>query len=112
MTALGALRMPIYEYQCTHCDHQFDLMQKIKEIPVKQCPKCLEQTAVRLISAAGFQLKGDGWYATDFKNKGVAEKKTSPSAVDSASKSKQTKDSTEKSVSKTASTPSSKESKD
>lgn len=62
--------MPIYEYECTSCHHQFDMMQKISEAPVKQCPQCFEPTAIRLVSAAGFQLKGSGWYATDFKNKG------------------------------------------
>ncbi|ETO92933.1 FmdB family zinc ribbon protein [Legionella oakridgensis] len=66
--------MPIYEYQCTGCHHQFDLMQKIHDEPVKQCPQCSKNTAVRLVSAAGFQLKGTGWYATDFKNKGKPEK--------------------------------------
>lgn len=62
--------MPIYEYQCTSCHHHFDLMQKITDAPAKQCPKCFENTVIKLISAAGFQLKGTGWYATDFKNKG------------------------------------------
>ncbi|KTC79619.1 Zinc ribbon domain protein [Legionella cherrii] len=61
--------MPIYEYQCTSCNHHFDLMQKISDEPVKQCPVCYKDTVVKLISAAGFQLKGTGWYATDFKNK-------------------------------------------
>ncbi|KTD08273.1 FmdB family zinc ribbon protein [Legionella jamestowniensis] len=70
--------MPIYEYECKKCHHQFDLMQKISDAPVKQCPKCFEETAVRLVSAAGFQLKGTGWYATDFKNK---EKKTTTPAT-------------------------------
>jgi putative FmdB family regulatory protein len=59
--------MPIYEYECKNCHHHFDLMQKINEPPTTQCPKCFEETAIRLISAAGFQLKGTGWYATDFK---------------------------------------------
>lgn len=62
--------MPIYEYECTSCHHQFDMMQKITDPPIKQCPQCFEETAKRLISAAGFQLKGSGWYATDFKNSG------------------------------------------
>ncbi|KTD18544.1 Type I antifreeze protein [Legionella lansingensis] len=61
--------MPIYEYECKSCHHHFDLMQKVSDAPVKQCPQCFEDTAVRLVSAAGFQLKGTGWYATDFKNK-------------------------------------------
>lgn len=62
--------MPIYEYQCTGCNHHFDLMQKMNEEPIKTCPKCAQDKATRLVSAAGFQLKGSGWYATDFKNKG------------------------------------------
>ncbi|MBA3537769.1 MAG: zinc ribbon domain-containing protein [Tatlockia sp.] len=67
--------MPIYEYECKSCHHHFDLMQRISDMPAKQCPQCLEETVVRLISAAGFQLKGTGWYATDFKNKGKSESK-------------------------------------
>ena len=67
--------MPIYEYECTSCHHKFDLMQKISDQPVKQCPQCFEETAIRLVSAAGFQLKGSGWYATDFKNKAKPEAK-------------------------------------
>lgn len=51
-------------------------MQKINDEPVKQCPQCYESTAIRLISAAGFQLKGSGWYATDFKTKGRPDVKT------------------------------------
>lgn len=66
--------MPIYEYQCTSCHHHFDLMQKISDKPATQCPKCYEQSLVKLVSAAGFQLKGTGWYATDFKNKGSKDK--------------------------------------
>lgn len=62
--------MPIYEYECKSCHHHFDLIQKISDEPIRQCPKCFEETAIRLVSApAGFQLKGTGWYATDFKNK-------------------------------------------
>ncbi len=66
--------MPIYEYECTSCHHHFDLIQKINAEPVKQCPKCFNNTVTKLVSAAGFQLKGTGWYATDFKNKGNAPK--------------------------------------
>ena len=77
--------MPIYEYQCTSCHHHFDLMQKYTDEPVTQCPKCFENTVVKLISAAGFQLKGTGWYATDFKDKGSAPKTSTESKNDSAS---------------------------
>ena len=66
--------MPIYEYQCADCHHQFDLLQKINDEPTRKCPKCSKETVVRLVSAAGFQLKGTGWYATDFKDKGKAPK--------------------------------------
>lgn len=78
--------MPIYEYECTGCHHTFDLLQKLNEESTKQCPECLKDTAVRLVSAAGFQLKGTGWYATDFKDKGKAPQKTEGSASDSPSK--------------------------
>ena len=68
--------MPIYEYQCSGCQHTFDLMQKMNDEPIKKCPQCQENSVVRLISAAAFQLKGTGWYATDFKNKGKPENKS------------------------------------
>ncbi len=61
--------MPIYEYQCSNCHHQFDAIQKISDEPLNECPECHKKTAVKLVSAAGFQLKGTGWYVTDFKNK-------------------------------------------
>lgn len=69
--------MPIYEYQCNECHHHFDVIQKINDEPVKTCPACSKDTAVRLVSAAGFQLKGSGWYVTDFKSKD----KTKPSSA-------------------------------
>ena len=62
--------MPIYEYECTSCHHHFDLMQKVSDTPAKQCPQCFRDTAIRLVSAASFKLKGTGWYETDFKHKG------------------------------------------
>jgi putative FmdB family regulatory protein len=61
--------MPIYEYQCNACHHAFDKRQKMSDEPVKTCPECGQETVDKLISAAGFQLKGTGWYETDFKNK-------------------------------------------
>ncbi|MDX1838309.1 zinc ribbon domain-containing protein [Legionella taurinensis] len=81
--------MPIYEYECTNCHHHFDLMQKVSDTPAKQCPKCFENTAVRLVSAAGFQLKGSGWYVTDFKNKNKPEmKKTETGGSDASGQKK------------------------
>ncbi len=59
--------MPIYEYKCTSCGHKKELLQKMSDAPLTQCPACGKATLSKLISAAGFQLKGSGWYATDFK---------------------------------------------
>lgn len=69
--------MPIYEYECSNCHHAFDLIQRMNDEPATLCPACSKETAIRLVSAAGFQLKGTGWYATDFKTKNQPEKKTS-----------------------------------
>lgn len=82
--------MPIYEYQCASCHHAFDLIQKMSDEPIKQCPHCSKDTAIRLVSAAGFQLKGTGWYETDFKTK--TKKETS--APVSATPSSETKSTT------------------
>lgn len=62
--------MPIYEYKCNNCGHEYDLLQKMGEPPIVECEKCHKNSAQRLVSAPGFQLKGTGWYETDFKNKG------------------------------------------
>ena len=69
--------MPIYEYRCEHCGHQADHLQKVAEKPLAKCPACGKKAYKKLLSAAGFQLKGSGWYATDFKTAGKkpAEKK-------------------------------------
>ena len=66
--------MPIYEYQCGACGHQLEAMQKISEPALTECPACGKPDLKKLISAAGFQLKGSGWYATDFKNSGKKNK--------------------------------------
>jgi putative FmdB family regulatory protein len=62
--------MPIYEYRCTACGHQQEFLQKVSDAPFTKCTQCGKETFSKLVSAAGFQLKGSGWYATDFKNKG------------------------------------------
>ena len=59
--------MPIYEYQCEACDHKMEKLQKLSDEPLKVCPICDEPTLNKLVSAAAFRLKGDGWYETDFK---------------------------------------------
>ncbi|MGB0966182.1 MAG: FmdB family zinc ribbon protein [Litorivicinus sp.] len=62
--------MPIYEYLCNDCGHQVEILQKIADAPQTQCPACEQPTLQKRISAAGFRLKGNGWYETDFKNSG------------------------------------------
>ncbi len=60
--------MPIYEYKCNSCGHKFDKLQKINDPVFTDCPDCEEPELLKLVSAAGFRLKGSGWYETDFKN--------------------------------------------
>jgi putative FmdB family regulatory protein len=59
--------MPIYEYRCTSCGHELEALQKFTEAPLLACPSCHADALVKLVSASAFQLKGSGWYATDFK---------------------------------------------
>lgn len=60
--------MPIYEYQCGACEHQFEALQKISDAALTDCPACNKPELTKLVSASGFRLKGSGWYETDFKN--------------------------------------------
>ncbi|MGA1424182.1 MAG: FmdB family zinc ribbon protein [Steroidobacteraceae bacterium] len=60
--------MPFYEYQCSACGEQIEVMQKISDKPLRKCPECGKNTLVKLISAPVFRLKGSGWYETDFKS--------------------------------------------
>ncbi|MEE9357807.1 FmdB family zinc ribbon protein [Candidatus Vondammii sp. HM_W22] len=60
--------MPIYEYRCESCSHELEAIQKMSDAPLKKCIECGENALKKLISAAGFRLKGKGWYETDFKS--------------------------------------------
>jgi putative FmdB family regulatory protein len=60
--------MPIYEYRCSDCANYFEMIQKLSDQILTTCPQCGHNTLLKLISAAGFQLKGTGWYKTDFKS--------------------------------------------
>lgn len=60
--------MPIYEYECQACGHKKDALQKISDAPLTDCPECGKPELKKMISAAGFRLKGGGWYETDFKS--------------------------------------------
>ncbi|USD22256.1 FmdB family zinc ribbon protein [Microbulbifer variabilis] len=59
--------MPIYEYQCNACGHEMEALQRMSDNPLKDCPACDKAELHKKISAAGFRLKGGGWYETDFK---------------------------------------------
>lgn len=63
--------MPIYEYRCSECGFQDEFLQKHSDPLMTLCPSCGKESLKKLLSAAGFQLKGSGWYATDFKGSGA-----------------------------------------
>ncbi len=66
--------MPIYEYQCGACGHHLEALQKISEAALTECPECHKAGLQKLVSSTSFQLKGTGWYATDFKTSGKENK--------------------------------------
>ena len=68
--------MPIYEYRCASCGFEEEYLQKVGAALLTDCPECGKATFAKKLSAAGFQLKGSGWYATDFKNSGSKAKDT------------------------------------
>lgn len=63
--------MPIYEYRCSACGHDLEVLQKLSDAPLTLCPACGKSDLRKQVSAAGFQLKGSGWYVTDFRNNGA-----------------------------------------
>ena len=71
--------MPIYEYRCASCGYTKDHLQKMSDAPLTDCPECGKASYAKALTAAGFQLKGSGWYATDFKG-GQAKPATPPPA--------------------------------
>lgn len=87
--------MPIYEYQCDSCHIALEKLQKLSDDPLRDCPECGKPALRKKVSAAGFRLKGGGWYETDFKggNKknlagdGAAKDSKSDSGADKSSKS-------------------------
>ena len=79
--------MPIYEYRCLECGFQDEFLQKVSEPQLTVCPTCGKESFRKLVSAAGFQLKGSGWYATDFRNSGGKPSGKSGGAAKSESKS-------------------------
>ena len=82
--------MPVYEYACEKCGHEFEAEQRITEAPLKTCPRCKARKVKRLISQTSFVLKGGGWYADLYASKsgkGEADKKDAPAKSDGASES-------------------------
>ncbi len=67
--------MPIYAYKCAECGHQMDVIRKVSDPPLTDCPNCGKPALVKQVTAAGFQLKGAGWYVTDFRDQGSGKKK-------------------------------------
>jgi len=82
--------MPLYAYKCESCGLAKDVLQKVSDAPLTQCPACQAQTFKKQLSAPGFQLKGTGWYATDFKGGSAtapADKKAEDKAPEASSAS-------------------------
>ncbi len=88
--------MPIYAYKCESCGHAKDVLQKISDAPLTDCPACGQSSFSKQLTAAGFQLKGSGWYVTDFRGgsggtaaaaSGTAAASTAPATDSGASSS-------------------------
>ncbi|CAN7517663.1 FmdB family zinc ribbon protein [Caballeronia sp. 15715] len=114
--------MPIYAYRCESCGFEKDALQKMSDAPLTHCPQCGKDTFVKQVTAAGFQLKGSGWYVTDFrggnngapaakkedgskKDEGAKAETKSEGASDSGSSSKDSGNQSSKTDSSAASTP-------
>ena len=97
--------MPFYEYQCRHCGHQTEVLQKISAAPLRKCPACGRNGLSKLISAPVFRLKGGGWYETDFKGdkdrkRNLAGDEAAPAAKDDKPAAKPVEQSDDKSTEK------------
>jgi len=94
--------MPIYEYRCSGCGYEMDKLQKISDPPLTDCPACGRPALQKLVSAAGFRLKGGGWYETDFKSgkkKNVAKPESESKSGDAKPKAGKKADADSKSSS-------------
>ena len=94
--------MPLYEYRCESCQHQFEVIRKFSDAPLAVCPSCGAGPVVKLLSSPAFQFKGSGWYITDYarKDSAKAEAEKSESAKTDA-KSDSAKSETSKSETST-----------
>jgi putative FmdB family regulatory protein len=97
--------MPIYEYRCATCGFENEYLQKVSDPLLTDCPDCGKPTFNKLVSAAGFQLKGNGWYATDFKNSGKPASKPEKEAEKGEPAKETRKDNTAEATSGTGASP-------
>ena len=96
--------MPIYEYRCAACGHELEALQKLADSPLTDCPSCGQSRLSKLVSAAGFRLKGSGWYATDFKNRSKPAEKSNGESGKNESKAEPAVASAEPAAAKPAAT--------
>lgn len=80
--------MPIYEYQCKNCGHHLEALQKMSDPALQECPECHRPDLVKQVSKVAFQLKGDGWYVTDFRDKDKKKPETAPANAETKSEQK------------------------
>lgn len=92
--------MPIYEYICADCGHEFETLQKMSDAPLRDCPSCSQESLKKKISAPGFRLSGSGWYETDFKSD--KQKNLSKGDSDTPAKSSDKKESKSESKAKSS----------
>jgi len=110
--------MPIYEYRCEECGEELEKLQRMSDEPLRDCPSCGKPALKRLVSAAGFRLKGSGWYETDFKkdnrrnlaggDKSAADSGSGSDAKPADAKASETKSGDSKPAAKTADAPAAK----
>jgi putative FmdB family regulatory protein len=82
----GVAEMPIYAYRCEACGFEKDVLQKLSDAPLTQCPSCGHASFAKQVTAAGFQLKGSGWYVTDFRGGGGASSAAGSTASSTSEK--------------------------
>ena len=99
--------MPIYEYLCNSCGAKKEHIQKMSDAPIKACPECGCEDYAKQISAAGFQLKGSGWYVTDFKNKPAQTAAKSEKSNEQTTQSKSSDSKADSKADSTAASPTS-----
>ena len=90
--------VPIYEYQCDACGKRLEVTQRMSDKPLKQCPHCKKKKLRKLISVSAFQLKGTGWYVTDFRDKKAQKKGKSKPETEKAVETKSAEKETAKSA--------------